>query len=537
MAFWQVLACGILGLLAALACIPFLIIREGAASGKGQRAFHHTHRTPVSRFGGVALATAFAAVGLLILFVFPEAAASFENSLVVIMGGLAMFLLGLLDDIRPLGAKKKLVGQVLIASAVCWSGVQIKTFANPISGTIYDLGLLSGPITVFWLVALTNLINLIDGIDGLAGGISLMLMALLTYVGFGAGAGFGTLIAAGMCGALIAFLCFNFPPARIYMGDGGAYFLGFLIACLSIAHSNKGSIAAALIAPLFALALPILDVTLAIVRRGLKGLPVFRPDRKHLHHRLVELGFSRKRAVLTLYALSLIFLIIAFATFWSQGRGVPFFFGLACVVVLVAAGTFRFSRDWFQVGRVVGNSLEMRKETRYALTVTRWLEMEAERSSALSELWADYVFMMQKVGFTDVKLSQSAASTLFSTSSAAPHPSGIHRICIEVPLHNASAIEFVAPATAFQPKLFELLGELSAEAWVKAVRRWHEFHPELSPVDAFEHGAEAPELLGALVARKLRLPQVLPTSLAELTLFDRLRERTPRNGQAGSLSD
>ena len=525
-------------MLGALACIPFLVIRKGAAAGAEGRAFHHTHRAPVSRFGGVALAAAFAAVTLLIFLIVPEAAARFEHTMAIVLGGLAMFLLGLLDDIRPLGAKKKLIGQVLIAAAVCWSGVQIKTFTNPISGTIYDLGILSGPLTVFWLVALTNLINLIDGIDGLAGGISLMLMALLTYVGFGAGVGFATLIAAGMCGALVAFLCFNFPPARIYMGDGGAYFLGFLIACLSIAHSNKGSVAAALIAPLFALALPILDVTLAIVRRGLKGLPVFRPDRKHLHHRLVELGFSRKRAVLTLYALSLIFLIIAFATFWSQGRGVPFFFGLACVVVLVAAGTFRFSRDWFQVGRVVGNSLEMRKETRYALTISRWLEMEAERSSALSELWADYVFMMQKIGFTDVKLTQGAAATLHSTSSASQHPSGTHTTCVEVPLHNASAIEFVAPANAFQPKMFELLGELSAEAWVKAVKRWHEYHPELRPIDAFSNETEAPELLAALVARKLRLPQVLPTSLAEITLFNRLRDsRVPRDGRADSLSE
>jgi UDP-GlcNAc:undecaprenyl-phosphate GlcNAc-1-phosphate transferase len=140
----------------------------------------------------------------------------------------------------------------------------------------------------WWLVAFTNLINLIDGIDGLAGGIALMLMALLAYVGFGPGPVFSVLLATGMAGALMAFLLYNFPPARIYMGDGGAYFLGFLIGTLTIVNSSKGTALAALVAPLFALALPIVDVGLAIARRAIKGLPIYRPDRKHLHHRLVE---------------------------------------------------------------------------------------------------------------------------------------------------------------------------------------------------------------------------------------------------------
>jgi UDP-GlcNAc:undecaprenyl-phosphate GlcNAc-1-phosphate transferase len=356
-------------------------------------------------------------------------------------------------------------------------------------------------------------------------------MALLTYVGFVGNPGFATLCAAGMCGALIAFLCFNFPPARIYMGDGGAYFLGFLIASLSIVHSNKGSVAAALIAPLFALALPILDVALAIVRRGLKGLPIFRPDRKHLHHRLVELGFSRKRAVLTLHAFSMIFLVLAFAVFWSQGRWVPFLFGLMCLVLLLVGGTFRFSRDWFQVGRVVGNSLEMRKETRYALTVTRWLEMEAERSPSLTSLWADYTFMMQKVGFTDVKLVQNTGQTLYSTTTAvAGEGFPTQRICVEVPLKAPNSMEFVAPAGQLDPKLFELLSELSAEAWVKTVRKWHQVNPvpEASEqaVNAAASELDKSELPGLAFARKLRLPslRVIPTALAEITLFDRFRD-------------
>jgi UDP-GlcNAc:undecaprenyl-phosphate GlcNAc-1-phosphate transferase len=147
----------------------------------------------------------------------------------------------------------------------------------PFSATIIDLGNWGILITVLWLVGMTNLINLIDGADGLAGGICLMLMVLLAYVGHESGS--FELLVSGMAGALLAFLWFNFPPARIYLGDGGAYFLGFQIGLLAILSSHKGTVLAALVAPLFVLALPIIDTALAILRRGLRGLPIFRPDR------------------------------------------------------------------------------------------------------------------------------------------------------------------------------------------------------------------------------------------------------------------
>src|SRR5437867_2793106 len=175
----------------------------------------------------------------------------------------------------------------MIATATYSWGVQIELFKNPFTGTEYALGFGGYLATVVWLVAMTNLINLIDGIDGLAGGIGFMLMCLLAYVGWGVDLRFSTVAAGGMAGALLGFLYYNFPPAKIYMGDGGAYFLGFLIGVLAIVNSNKGTVVAALIAPLFALALPIADVLLAIFRRWLSGLPIFRPDRKHIHHQLI----------------------------------------------------------------------------------------------------------------------------------------------------------------------------------------------------------------------------------------------------------
>jgi UDP-N-acetylmuramyl pentapeptide phosphotransferase/UDP-N-acetylglucosamine-1-phosphate transferase len=178
-----------------------------------------------------------------------------------------------------LGAKRKLLGQLLIASGAYFLGIAINQFQIPFTGHVVHLGFWSWPVTVCWLVVMTNFINLIDGVDGLAGGICLMLMSLLVYVGGGAGP--MSFIAAGMAGALLGFLRFNFPPARIYMGDGGAYFLGFLIGCISIVSSQKGTIFAALSAPLLVLALPILDTLLAILRRGLRGRKLARSDTKH----------------------------------------------------------------------------------------------------------------------------------------------------------------------------------------------------------------------------------------------------------------
>jgi UDP-GlcNAc:undecaprenyl-phosphate GlcNAc-1-phosphate transferase len=465
--------CVVLGFVTTQVLIPILRRRTPAASlVNGARTFHHTHKTPISRFGGVALAAAFVLVSLVGFIWFPVDAARTRTRVVIVVSSLAMFLLGFWDDVRPLGARRKLLGQVLIATAVCFGGVQIETFQNPITHRLYELGGWGWLITVLWLVALTNMINLIDGIDGLAGGIALMMMALLTYVGIGEELQFPILVAATMCGALLGFLRYNFPPAKIYMGDGGAYFLGFLIGILTLVHSQKGTIVAALIAPLFALALPIVDVSLAILRRGFQGLPLFRPDRLHIHHRLQDLGMSRTRTVLVLYGISSIFLLMAFGVFWSQGRWVPILFGFMCLTLLLSARTFNFSRDWFAVGRVLENSAELRKETHYALALGRSLELGAERGGSLEDLWEDFVFLTRKLGFTGVRLTLEDSERLWQSPDLADaanlwlrsHDLGSERVM---------RVELAANQGDMSERLATHLSELAAEAWLKAANRWH----------------------------------------------------------------
>jgi UDP-GlcNAc:undecaprenyl-phosphate/decaprenyl-phosphate GlcNAc-1-phosphate transferase len=484
------LLCAGLGLgVSALVC--FAIIRLAGRNVLAARARdpHHTHQVAVSRLGGVALAAAFAATVSFLWLHYAGDPRNMPHRWVFVAGALAMFGLGLADDIRPLGATKKLLGQVMVAVGVYLCGISIQFLKVPVLGAELELGWWSLPVTVLWLVGLTNLINLVDGADGLAGGICLMLMVLLAYLGEAMHMG---VLAAGMAGALLGFLYFNFPPARIYMGDGGAYFLGFVIGLMTMVNSHKGTVAAALVAPLFVLALPIVDTTLAILRRGLRGLPIFRPDRRHIHHHLLATGMSRRRMVLGLYLFTLVFLVMGFLAFTSQGRLVPVLMGAAAAILLGVGGWLSFSREWFAVGRVLGNSMEIRREIQYALQLFRWFELEGVRSASGERLFSDFVFILGKLGFSracltlpegewtwqspdcasDLRVNRQPIHARFEAvlelgaSRCAPEEEA------EQDGKRRSAVKQGGCPCAGSSNLFEILCELAAEAWLKAVRRW-----------------------------------------------------------------
>jgi UDP-GlcNAc:undecaprenyl-phosphate GlcNAc-1-phosphate transferase len=409
---------GLLGLVTVLLVVPLVLAfcRRAEKLNRGPDV-HHGQAVLVPRLGGLALAAAFLVVNLFAGIVSPAHRSSLLFQPAMFISCLAMFGIGFIDDLKPLGARKKLLGQILIAGAVCALGVGIQKFKIPFTGHIIQLGSWGSVITVLWLVGITNLINLIDGVDGLAAGIALMLMALLGYVGHETGN--FALVIAGMGGALLGFLRFNFPPARIYMGDGGAYFLGFQIGVFAIEGSHKGEVMAALAAPLFVLVLPILDASLAILRRGLRGLPIFRPDRRHLHHHLLDTGLSHRKVVLIFYGVTLVFLAMGIAAYWSRGNLVPVLLGLAVLIVLLGAGRFRFSRRWFAIGHMVENSLDMRREIEYAVCLSRWLALEGGRQRGVESLWQTLVIIADKLGFTSVKLTLADGERVW-TRLAAP---------------------------------------------------------------------------------------------------------------------
>lgn len=486
---WLPLTAALCGLVVVLLCVPLVLKYSGRMRLAGRSPdLHHTHKAPVPRLGGIALAAAFMGINLLSLLLFPRLG-NVRDQLVIVSGSMAMFGLGLWDDLKPLGAKRKLLGQVLIAVVVCCFGIGITRFKVPFSGEIISLGSWGVLLTILWLVGMTNLINLIDGVDGLAGGISLMLMALLAYVGHQNGD--FELLAPGMVGALLGFLWFNFPPARIYLGDSGAYFLGFQIGLLALVSSHKGTIVAALAAPLFVLALPIVDTMLAILRRGLRGLPIFRPDRRHIHHRLLESGFSRRKVVLSIYAVTLVFLLLGLMAFVSGGQLIPAALGISVLLLLLCAGKLNFSREWFAVGRVLGNSLNMRQEIQYALSLTHWLALEGGRHPSIESLWPDLIFAAQRLGFTSVKLTLADGVRDWED----PEANGnAHSYRQELRGGRAGLLELKAPASRPEPSsdgspangastdhspisdpnLFEILSELVAEGWLKATKGWEE---------------------------------------------------------------
>lgn len=466
----------IYGLLVCLGCLTFIIYRGTVASAfqaARQNTFHHTHDTQVSRFGGAGLACAFFTFYLLCTHFLPAATAVEARSrLGLFLTAFLMFAMGFIDDLHALGAKKKLVAQILISFLATQSGILIETFRNPITEQSYALGVWSVPITILWLVALTNLINLIDGIDALAGGIGLMLMGLLAYVLYGSGLMFYSLCVVAMTGALLSFLFFNFPPAKIYMGDGGAYLIGYLIGAFAITGAHKGSVAAALLAPLVALALPIIDTTLAITRRGLKGLPLFRPDRKHLHHRLLAIGLSRTRAVLLMHAISMVFLLLALGVIWSKGKWTPLLVGVGGVVLILMGRKFSFSRYWFGVGRLLGNNRNIRTHTRYALAMGYWLELEAERSESLEDFWSSFQLLNDRLGFQWVRVNFDGAQFFWSRNDEEVKPSKADLV-LKVHFNVAKNyyIEFCAADKRMSNHLFDHLTEIAAEAWLKGTNQ------------------------------------------------------------------
>ena len=466
-----ILAAGGLGLGLTLS-LTSLALRADSTVAARRRAtqWHHGSRPSVPRLGGAILVVAFLTIELLIRLLRPELRATTPGRDVVVLASVAMFGLGFWDDIRPLGPIRKLAVQILVAAAAWLAGIGIEVCKLPFTQATLQLGPWSPVLTIVWLVSLTNLINLADGIDGLAGGLCLTLMLLVAAVGHQNGN--FEILACGMAGALAGFLRYNFAPARIYLGDGGAYFLGFQIGLYSIVNSHKGSEVAALVAPLFVLALPIADAAITITRRGLRGLPLFRPDRKHLHHRLIADGFSDRKVVVRMYGLYLLFLGMALAVVWSRGRWAPLLGVAAAVVLAACAGACGVTRRWFAVHRIVRGALSMRREVRYALCLSRWLELEGWRCSGPEELWLDLVFAAEKLGFESVELILNGESTSWGAERQGSRwlmhvyqcPNGGHgRLKLGASICRAADHSCDADA-----RLVETLGDLLAEAWDKA---------------------------------------------------------------------
>lgn len=281
--------------------IKKLAYRVGALDLPERRKVHNG---VMPRLGGLAIYLSFVAVVLVTRELTPAIMG-------LLAGATAIVLVGIVDDIRGLSARIKLVGQIGAALAMISFGIKVEFLTNPLNGELIFLGWLGIPLTVLWLVAVTNAVNLIDGLDGLAGGVSciaaltLGAVALTQWQVFGIG-GQGEVIALAfmLACATLGFLRYNFHPAKIFLGDTGSMFLGFTLAALAVMGVAKSTTAISVFIPLVILGIPLLDTVFAVMRRYLTRRPIFQPDKEHLHHQLLAMGLTHRQTVLVIYAVS-----------------------------------------------------------------------------------------------------------------------------------------------------------------------------------------------------------------------------------------
>ncbi len=391
-----------LGIKAFLVCLiltPIVrdIFRSYGVVDKPDRRKLHPH--PIPRVGGIPIAIAY----VIALYPFSTESQLLSEYLPLawkmIPAAALIFAIGLTDDLIGLKPWQKLLGQTGAAVLAYWAGVRVAGVAGFFPSEIWT----SLPLTLFWLLACTNAFNLVDGLDGLASGMGLvasltMMIAALREPNLQL-----AYASVPLVGALLAFLCFNFNPATVFLGDSGAMLIGFLLGCYGAVWAQKSATLVGMIVPLLAVSIPLLDVSLTILRRFLRNQPIFSADRGHIHHRLLERGLAPSRAVLVLY------LVCATAAAFALLLTHPFsgrFYGpiilVICFVVWYGIRQLRYAEFGIASRLLFGGELQR------TLGGQIRLEMLAEKlgeAQSEEECWRVLAASIDDFGFSGVELS------------------------------------------------------------------------------------------------------------------------------------
>lgn len=315
-----------------------------------QPNYRKVHSKVMPRLGGLAVYISFL-IGLLVFR--PQD----PHMIYLFIGSLIIIITGILDDIYDISPKFKFLGQMIAAGVAISGGFDLEFINLPFGGQL-DFGVFTIPITILWIVGITNAINLIDGLDGLAAGVSSIGLITISFMAFLQGDQFVMMIALLMLGSTLGFLVYNFHPAKIFMGDTGALFLGYMFALLSLL-GFKNITFFSFIIPIIILGVPISDTFFAIIRRMIHNKPLTAPDQYHLHHRLLENGFSHRQAVLVIYGIAVMFslaaVIFSMATVWGSL--------ILLVVLLIGIEVFvemvgLISKDYKPLLRAIGGKQE-----------------------------------------------------------------------------------------------------------------------------------------------------------------------------------
>lgn len=355
------------------------------------------HKKPIPRFGGMGIF-----LGSMAALIIP---AGMNNKIqIAMLGGALMYLLGIIDDILDIKPLVKFGGQVAIASIVYALGVRITFISNffglKLAYSNTNLMLSAGVgylVTVIWIVGITNAVNLMDGLDGLAAGSTAIMALSLAYVAYIHGARLGSMpvciALVAVAGGCLGFLPYNFSPAKTFMGDGGALYLGYMIAVLSVISPLKQATIVGALIPILTLAVPIFDTLFAMLRRTLKHESIMHADKGHLHHHLMAAGFGQRRSVLIMYGIVGIMGIVAVLISRELYKDAFFLFLIAllylCIIIvpkkpkkgikrIITQDTSELEKEYFT--EYLNYERERRKELREAAKAAAEAEAEAEES-------------------------------------------------------------------------------------------------------------------------------------------------------------
>ncbi len=370
----------------------------------------HTSATP--RLGGVAiyLSLMLALSGLfLVSNLLTEALAYYRPVFFkVLIPSTLVLLLGVYDDLRGTGAAVKFIGLGLIASLFYAMGGRIEAVSMPFLGVLHFPAVISFVLTVFWLVAISNAFNLIDGVDGLATGAALFSSIVILVVALLGGHSVMIVVTIVLCGALAGFLRYNFNPASIFLGDSGALFVGFLLASLALLGAQKATTTIAVITPILAFGLPVVDTTVAMTRRLIGRRPIFEGDGEHIHHMLLARGWSQRRVVLILYSVCAGFGLFAALTTKASSPVTGFVLFVIAAVVIVALGQLRYHEvDELRAGvkRTVGD-----RRIRVANNIrVRRAGLALSKAASLNEVFEALRRMLEfeEFAYANVQLGQT----------------------------------------------------------------------------------------------------------------------------------
>ena len=408
----------------------------------------HTHTKPIPHIGGMAIFLSMMSLSVCVLFLSNVIGDAFRNILpkvIVLLSAAAfIFFVGLIDDIRTksLRARIKFLSQLVAAIVVCAVGIRIKSVVVADWFTL-DFGWFSWPLTLLWIVGITNAVNLSDGLDGLAAGISAIACGVIAIFAIYSGQVVMAILMLALLGSLSGFLFFNFNPAKIFMGDCGSLFLGFIIASSSVLCSTKSPVLVGLALPVLALGIPIFDTLFSMLRRFLERRSMFAPDRRHFHHRLVDLGLKQHHVVITIYVVTLLAAGLGmFMMVTRNSNSLVIFFCILLLLLLVfhVVGSVRLR----EVIAGLKQKYAITHQVQYEIKSFEDAELYFRRAATLDEWWQAVSTAADVMDFLNLSLpltnrDGSNRTLTWRQDSQAPESNHYEVLKVNVPVRDRRA--------------------------------------------------------------------------------------------------